>query len=250
VPKIRTSGYAKTSSYEYVRDSLCAYIDRQKLAEGDRLPSEITLAKEFGVSRTVLRETYRLLERDGVIFVRGGAGAFLRSAAPVVKNSLNELNGTGTLIRRAGFEASAEIQSMEVRFAEPEWAEKLGLGENGRVVMIQRLRKANDVTIAIAWNIFIEAIVGNTLQGGILQDSIFLHLEKECGVTNTNAYTVISALCPDCVYDSRAKETLGDSAILLKRLHFDSKGAPVFYSLDYIRTDLVELAVQQERNIY
>jgi GntR family transcriptional regulator len=225
-------------------------VDRQKLSEGDRLPSEITLAKRFGVSRTVLRETYRLLERDGMIFVRGGAGTFLGSAVPPVKNSLNELCSTGTLIRRAGFEASAEIMGLEHREAGPEWAETLRIGEDDRVVVAHRLRKADGAVIAVAWNIFIEEIVGDTLQGGILQDSIFLHLEEKCGVRIAGAHTGISALCLDCPYDRQAKDVLGDTALLLKRLHFDSKGSPVFYSLDYIRTDLVELTVQQERSIY
>jgi GntR family transcriptional regulator len=233
-----------------VKDSLCAFVDGQKLAEGDRLPSEITLAKKFGVSRTVLRETYRLLERDGIIFVRGGAGTFLGNTAPVVKNSLDELCSTGTLIRRAGFEASAEIIGLEHREAEPEWAEKLRIGKDDRVFVVHRLRKADGAVIAVAWNIFIEAIVGDTLQDGILQDSIFLHLEEKCGVRIANARTDISALRFACPYDRQARETLGDSTLLLKRLHFDDKGFPVFYSLDYIRTDLVELTVQQERSIY
>jgi GntR family transcriptional regulator len=226
------------------------FVNRQKLSEGDRLPSEIALAKEFGVSRTVLRETYRLLERDGLIVVKGGAGTFWGSPAPMVKNSLNELSSTGTLIRRAGFEASAEITDLEYREPEPEWAEKLGIGGDEQVIVVRRLRKADDAAIAIAWNIFIEVVVGDTLRDGILQDSIFLHLEKECGVRVASAHTGISALNPDCPYDKEAGETLGDSTLLLKRLHFDGRGYPVFYSLDYIRTNLVELTVRQERNIY
>jgi GntR family transcriptional regulator len=226
------------------------FVNRRKLSEGDRLPSEIDLAKEFGVSRTVLRETYRLLERDGLITVKGGAGTFLGGSVPAIKNSLNELSSTGTLIRRAGFEASAEIVGLEHREAEPEWAEKLGIGKDDQVVVVHRLRKADGAVIAVAWNIFVEAIVGDTLQGGILQDSIFLHLEEECGIRIASAHMGISALRPNCSYDRQAKETLGDSAILLKRLHFDGKGVPVFYSLDYIRTDLVELTVRQERNFY
>ncbi|MDR1559334.1 MAG: GntR family transcriptional regulator [Clostridiales bacterium] len=238
------------SGCEFVRDSLRLFVNRQKLSEGDRLPSEIALAKEFGVSRTVLRETYRLLERDGFIVVKGGAGTFLGGTSPPVKNTLNELNSTGTLIRKAGFEASAEIQNLEHRVADPEWAEKLRLGENERVIVVQRLRKADDTVIAVAWNIFIEELVGDTLENGILQDSIFLHLETECGIRIASAHTGVSALRHDCPRDRWAKEMLGDSALLLKRLHFDGKGSPVFYSLDYIRTDLVDLIVQQERNFY
>ncbi|MDR2442751.1 MAG: GntR family transcriptional regulator [Deltaproteobacteria bacterium] len=233
-----------------VRDSLRLFVNRQKLSQGDRLPSEIALAKEFGVSRTVLRETYRLLERDGVIVVKGGAGTFLGGAITPVKNTLNDLMSTGTLIREAGFLASAEILELTKRDPEPEWAEKLDLKENQKVIAVKRLRKADDTVIAMAWNIFIEEEVGDTLERGILEDSIFVHLEKECGLKIASAVTSISALNPNSPYDEEALKTLGDLALLLKRLHLDLSGRPIFYSLDYIRTDLVELIVRQQRNFY
>jgi GntR family transcriptional regulator len=247
---IRSSGGARVSGYERVRGALGAFVAKRNLSEGDRLPSEIELAKTFGVSRAVLRETYRLLERDGFIAVKGGAGTFLRSRAPMVRNSLNELSSTGTLIRRAGLEASAEIVSLESQEPEPEWAEKLGLAAGESVVVAERLRRAGETVIALAWNVFIGKIVGETLKGGILEQSIFLHLEKACGVKVASALTGVFALEPGRPRDRRAKEILGEPALLLKRQHFDLKGAPVFYSLDYIRSDLVELTVRQERNFF
>jgi GntR family transcriptional regulator len=147
-------------------------------------------------------------------------------------------------------EPSAEIQRLEHRPAEREWAEKLGLRENAPVVVMRRLRKADGQPIALAWNVFIEEQVGQTLESGIWQDSIFLHMETRCGVKIASARALISALRPDCPYDRLAKETLGDSALLMRRLHFDLKGAPVLYSLDYIRTDLVDLIVRQQRGFY
>ena len=223
---------------------------RRNLSEGDQLPSEIELAKELGISRTVLREAYRLLERDGLIAVKGGSGTFLRRPAPMVKNSLNELSSTGTIISRAGYEASSEIVSLERREPEPEWAEKLGLGSGEGVVVIHRLMKAGDVVIAMAWNVFMAKMVGDTLRGGVLGDSIFLHLDKECGVKIASALTGVFALDSNCPLCRLAKEALGEAALLLRRQHFDIKGAPVFYSLDFIRSDLVELTVRQERNFY
>jgi len=42
-----------------------------------RLPSEQMLAKQFGVSRTVIREALKLLKERGLIDLRTGAGAYL-----------------------------------------------------------------------------------------------------------------------------------------------------------------------------
>jgi GntR family transcriptional repressor for pyruvate dehydrogenase complex len=46
---------------------------------GDRLPPERALAERLGVSRTVVREALRALSTKGLVEVRNGAGAFIRS---------------------------------------------------------------------------------------------------------------------------------------------------------------------------
>jgi DNA-binding FadR family transcriptional regulator len=53
-------------------------IDGEKLAIGDRLPSEARLADMFGMSRTIVREALVRLTADGVTEARRGAGSFVK----------------------------------------------------------------------------------------------------------------------------------------------------------------------------
>jgi len=50
-----------------------------RLAPGDRLPSEPTLARDMGMSRTVVREALVRLASDGITEARRGAGSFVKS---------------------------------------------------------------------------------------------------------------------------------------------------------------------------
>jgi GntR family transcriptional repressor for pyruvate dehydrogenase complex len=49
----------------------------EHLLPGDRLPTERKLAEECGVSRPVVREALRILERDGAVQVKAGSGTYV-----------------------------------------------------------------------------------------------------------------------------------------------------------------------------
>lgn len=58
-----------------VTDEVLTYMAQANLQPNDRLPSERELGKQFGVSRTVVREAMRSLAAKGVLVIRSGAPA-------------------------------------------------------------------------------------------------------------------------------------------------------------------------------
>lgn len=59
---------------EQVAEFLASEIRSGKLKPGDRLPAEMALGKQFGVSRTVVREALARLKYDGLVESRQGKG--------------------------------------------------------------------------------------------------------------------------------------------------------------------------------
>lgn len=59
---------------------LANYISDNSIPDGTKLPTEVGMARTFGVGRTTLREALRLLEMRGVITIRVGRGG-----GPVVR---------------------------------------------------------------------------------------------------------------------------------------------------------------------
>lgn len=72
---------SQSRRYETVVESLLELVAAQGLAPGDVLPTERDLAERFGVSRSVLRQAFGVLEERGLINTRRGAGRYVRESA-------------------------------------------------------------------------------------------------------------------------------------------------------------------------
>ena len=66
-----------------VEQALLDLLDSGGLVTGQRLPSELELASQFGVSRATVREAISRLRADGVVSTKPGRGAVVESRAPL-----------------------------------------------------------------------------------------------------------------------------------------------------------------------
>lgn len=61
-----------------VSEALIGLIEGKDFPPGTRLPSEMDMAGQFGVSRTVIREAISRLKSEGLVESRQGSGVFVR----------------------------------------------------------------------------------------------------------------------------------------------------------------------------
>jgi DNA-binding FadR family transcriptional regulator len=67
---------------DQVYDRLLEDIVSGRYAIGDRLPAETTMARDFSVSRPVVREALHRLQADGLVSSRQGSGTFVARVPP------------------------------------------------------------------------------------------------------------------------------------------------------------------------
>lgn len=70
--------------HDAIIESVTDYIRSAGLALGDRIPSERSLAETLKVSRSSVRGALKALESEGVLEIRHGGGAYLRSLSSPV----------------------------------------------------------------------------------------------------------------------------------------------------------------------
>ena len=111
---------ARQKTAERVAGQVRASIIRGELSEGDTLPSESEFARQLGIARPTLREALRILESEGLVEIRRGAGSRPVIRAPRRRRAayqlgfLLQLDGTTLADVHA---ARAELLSMAARLA-------------------------------------------------------------------------------------------------------------------------------------
>lgn len=70
---------SRKPTYEPIIEKIFQYIDETKMVPGSCFPPERDLAKQWGISRNMLREAMIILEDRGILVSRQGQGRFLRS---------------------------------------------------------------------------------------------------------------------------------------------------------------------------
>lgn len=77
MPKLDLHEVRRVRVFEHAVNQIRAVIESGDLKPGDRLPTEQDLSQDLDVSRSSIREALRVLEAEGLIEVRRGAGAFV-----------------------------------------------------------------------------------------------------------------------------------------------------------------------------
>lgn len=110
--------------YEQIKTQIIALINSGVLAPGDKLPSLRALASNLSLNFNTIKKVFALLEADGVIESRQGAGFFVTAGAVENKNVLakaeEELRMTIARVRDAGLPEEAAMRILSEIYTKEE----------------------------------------------------------------------------------------------------------------------------------
>lgn len=93
--------------YHQLADLLMAEIDSGQYKKGDMLPSEIRIAKGYGIGRPTVRQAMSVLLKKGLIERKRGAGTFVKERSRQV--DLFSLSGTSQAFSEKGIETISKL---------------------------------------------------------------------------------------------------------------------------------------------
>uniref|UniRef100_A0AAU2A4W7 GntR family transcriptional regulator n=1 Tax=Streptomyces sp. NBC_00093 TaxID=2975649 RepID=A0AAU2A4W7_9ACTN len=98
-----------------IAEELRAAIKAGHLAPGDKLPSERTLAQQYGAARNTAREAIRLLAEEGLVTARHGSGVFVREPRRLLRFGSDRYSRTHRETGLTPFRLEAKRQGKEAR---------------------------------------------------------------------------------------------------------------------------------------
>lgn len=140
----------RTKAYEQIISQIRERILNKELKPEDKLPTEVQLAKDFHVSRTVIREAMKVLETMGLIEVKHGSGAFVsdKFSEKLISQSFNlsVLLEKKSILHLLELREILEVSAAKIA-AERASKEHLRLMQQALLSMEENIRLSNSVKI-------------------------------------------------------------------------------------------------------
>lgn len=167
--------YDGTSLAQRVAEQLREMIMQGRLEPEMQLPTEPELSTMLNVSRSTIRSALTILEQGGFILRRWGVGTFV-AKNPTTYNNLNFNSGVTQLIRSSGAEPGCLELLIVIRPASEHVANQLSLEPGAPVVVVERVRLANERRIVFSMEYLPQALF-TTQDGEILIEEIENYLK-------------------------------------------------------------------------
>jgi len=234
-------------NYIRIKEEIERQIHTGELPVGSKLPSEPDMARQFKVSRETFRAAVKQLEREGKLRVRSGFGRYVVRPLASIPSSIDHLSSTSEMINSSSLMEGEHHESIRVEACQEEWADLLEISPKDPVVIVERIRMADDEAVSFNINIMPHALVGEQFQQSTLQGSLMQFLEKQCGIRIVSAHTEIVVPLPTDPHIQKLMIKPDTTVILLKQTHYDENQLPILFSYDYFRNDVFKFWVRRIR---
>ena len=208
---------------------------------GDQLETEPTLARRLGVSRSTLRSAIALLEHEGHVERRHGAGTFV-TARPVLRNDLGQNFSVTDMISGAGRRpGTAEVQA-DLVAAPADIALRLQVQTGAPLSRLRRVRTAGGrrVVDSTDWA-RAEDLSPDELKS-IARGSIYAALAR-LGLAVHHGVARIEPATAGRELAARLSITRGTLLFALHQVDYTEAGRPVLASIEFHRADAFEFSI-------
>jgi GntR family transcriptional regulator len=186
---------AEQPVYRQLQDLIRGSITSGAWKLGSAIPTEKAFAQQFGVARMTVRQALDGLIRDGLLIRIRGRGTFV--TRPRVERELTRMHSFSEDMRDRGMIPSTRLLTRQVVPAPDEVGADLCLGRREAVIMLQRLRFADDLPMALETSYLNYERCQPVLDADLEAGSLYHFLETHLRLPLSHAAQELEASLPD-----------------------------------------------------
>lgn len=179
------------SKYEEVYHAVMKRIEMGSLQEGDKIPSETELMRDFEASRGTVRKAVDLLQERGYVQKIHGKGVFVLGKK-TIEFRLGGIVSFQEENRRLNREFTTHVIEMNNISADRSIAKLLNVTTKTKVDTIKRVRNIDGENVILDVNYFVSDLVPG-LTKEVAESSIYEYIERKLGLHISYAHRVIEA---------------------------------------------------------
>lgn len=234
----------KTPLWRSIAQTLHTEIANDVYSPGDKLPTEVELAKRFGVNRHTVRHAVATLVEDGLLRTRRGAGVFvirqpITHPIPIRAWLQQDIPSIGHVLDK-------RILQIEERAASEHEAEALRIRKRTGLCVCHGIAFANDAPVALfASQVPIARVPG--IVRALQEKQTVKQALARCGVSDVRrTLTRLSAKAADATQALKLHVQEGTPLVYAASVNVDVQDRPVEIDRTWFVGDRVTLTLDQE----
>lgn len=222
--------YKKITNQIYQDISLGIY------KQGDLLPTESDFIKRYNTSRTTVRKALSSLVEEGIIYRKAGKGSFVQKGF-LKKRPQMLLKGSFSAILAVAKELNVKVLKYEYMLPTPDVKAKLQLGDDDRVLRVERLHFYNELPFLYSTN-FLPENEGRLLSLCDFENFTVAELiSTKCKQTLKEAIQTFNAVVADSQRSKSLNVPVGFPLLSIERISFSVENRPVNLFFGFFRSD-------------
>ncbi len=216
--------------------------------DGGRIPPQMELANDLGVSRTTVRDALSRLEHEGTIYRRQGSGTFVSEQGLQIKSRLEDIWSYERVLEDHGFVPSVRVLAKTEMPADSLTVEALVLKEEDTVLVIEKLFLEDEEPVILTINRIPSRLLPDTEYADDEVTPIYEFIENHCNRTLSYYLSEIIPVSLDAVTAERLGVEPGTLAISFDEIGFDQNNEPIVRGTSYFRDDLIRFRLIRRRS--
>ncbi|WP_020008182.1 GntR family transcriptional regulator [Salinicoccus albus] len=230
--------------YLQVKDILVARIQKGIWAPDTLIPTEQALINEFRVSRTTIRQAINILVQNEMLKKTQGRGTIVKPQN--LLGSLGRLKGFAEEVRSKGQVPHSRLIRSEFRATLYQEKTELNVSQAEEILLIERIRFADDVPIAIEKTSWPKDIGELLIRHDLNQVNYYDVLEAH-NIYLKNAQENIRAINATIEEADLLGIRPGEALLEMTRLSFGMNDHPIEFTKTKYRSDKYQYSIDLKR---